>query len=322
VAPEVRQGRLFESWRQRAPGIAERDVVFLNSLAILSGLLFVYILAQFYGLLFVDNRGYLNNSVMFFSILVNIITLGVIVFVLKMLRRWRGAAGYGPWAYRLTVIGTAAFLVNGLIHIHLVGSQNSMHQLLVVAVLLVASWFLRWRELALFFVFGNLGLALVVALEWKGVLTYAPLFARHDVLATIFLDWRTVLGQSINYVLVLTVCTALVWRLRHELEISEHQLKLSNDSLRREVEERTRSENEKAELILKLQASLDQVRTLHGLLPICMNCKKIRNDEGYWQKLEDYLRKHAPEIEFAHGLCPDCIEELYPDDWEVEAERE
>ena len=321
MALEVRQDRLFEKRSPRTPGNVEADIVFMNGLAVLSGLLFVYILTQFYALLFVDTRGYLNNSVMFFSIVVNTITLGVVVGVRKMLRRRRGAADYGRWAYWLTVIGTAAFLANGLIHVHLVGSQNSMHQLLVVAVLLVAAWFLRWRELALFFVFGNLGLALVVALEWKGVLTYAPLFARHDVIASIFLDWRTVVGQSINYILVLTVCTALVWRLRHEFDASEKQLNVSNDSLRREVEERTRSENEKAELIGKLQVSLDQVKTLHGLLPICMNCKKIRNDEGYWQKLEDYLRKHSPEIEFAHGLCPGCIEELYPDDWETETER-
>jgi len=48
-----------------------------------------------------------------------------------------------------------------------------------------------------------------------------------------------------------------------------------------------------------------QIRTLHGLLPICMLCKKIRNDEGYWEGLELYIQEHS-EADFSHGLCPDC----------------
>jgi hypothetical protein len=278
--------------------------------------------------LFVDTSGYLNNSVLLLSILVDIATLAALVIVLWFLRRHRAAtaeptvAADDPQMYRLMVLVTAVFMGNGLIHIHLVGSQNSMHQLLVVAVLLVASWFFRWRELLLFFFLGNLCLAAIVALEWEGVLSYAPLFAQHETLTKIFLDWRTVLGQSINYILVLTICIAFVWRLRLELDAYEAQLSSVNEALRQEIAERVRSENEKAVLIDKLQASLDQVKTLHGLLPICMNCKKIRDDQGYWQKLENYLRQHAPEIRFAHGLCPDCIEELYPNDWESETDKE
>ena len=55
-----------------------------------------------------------------------------------------------------------------------------------------------------------------------------------------------------------------------------------------------------------------QVRTLSGLLPICSGCKKIRDDQGYWNQIETYISRHS-EAEFSHGLCPDCWARLYPD---------
>ncbi len=62
----------------------------------------------------------------------------------------------------------------------------------------------------------------------------------------------------------------------------------------------------------QLQAALDKVKQLSGLLPICANCKKIRDDEGYWQDVAVYIRDHS-EVEFSHGLCPDCAKALYPE---------
>ena len=53
-----------------------------------------------------------------------------------------------------------------------------------------------------------------------------------------------------------------------------------------------------------------RVKVLEGLLPICAKCKKIRDDKGYWNQIECYIRDHS-EADFTHGLCPDCIEELY-----------
>ena len=58
-------------------------------------------------------------------------------------------------------------------------------------------------------------------------------------------------------------------------------------------------------LITELRESMENVRALHGLLPICASCKKIRDDRGYWQQLEVYIRDHS-EADFSHGLCPDC----------------
>jgi two-component system, response regulator PdtaR len=65
-------------------------------------------------------------------------------------------------------------------------------------------------------------------------------------------------------------------------------------------------------LNFELQLALDNVKALNGLLPICANCKKIRDDKGYWEGVEIYIKKHA-DVEFSHGLCPDCITRLYPE---------
>jgi len=62
---------------------------------------------------------------------------------------------------------------------------------------------------------------------------------------------------------------------------------------------------------LALQAALQQVQTLQGLLPICASCKKIRDDSGYWHQVEIYMHHHAG-IEFSHSICPDCRQTLYP----------
>jgi PAS domain S-box-containing protein len=61
-----------------------------------------------------------------------------------------------------------------------------------------------------------------------------------------------------------------------------------------------------------LRAALDKVKMLSGLLPICAGCKKIRDPKGSWNQLEAYIASHS-EAQFSHGLCPDCIEQLYPE---------
>ena len=56
-----------------------------------------------------------------------------------------------------------------------------------------------------------------------------------------------------------------------------------------------------------LQAALTEVKTLSGLLPICASCKKIRDDQGYWNRLETYIGKHS-NVQFSHGYCPECYQ--------------
>jgi len=59
-------------------------------------------------------------------------------------------------------------------------------------------------------------------------------------------------------------------------------------------------------LINELQEALAKIRTLKGLIPICASCKKVRDDKGYWQQVEVYIRDHS-EAEFTHGICPGCL---------------
>ena len=76
--------------------------------------------------------------------------------------------------------------------------------------------------------------------------------------------------------------------------------------------ERKKLELERERLVTELQNALSEVKKLSGLLPICSQCKKIRDDQGYWGELEGYIQGHS-EAQFTHGVCPDCYEKLYGD---------
>jgi PleD family two-component response regulator len=80
-------------------------------------------------------------------------------------------------------------------------------------------------------------------------------------------------------------------------------LEEKNQSLEVEITKRKK-------LVKELQAALENIKILKGLLPICANCKKIKDDNGKWEKIDSYIQKHT-EAKFTHGLCPDCCEALY-----------
>ncbi len=67
---------------------------------------------------------------------------------------------------------------------------------------------------------------------------------------------------------------------------------------------------ERQRLMTELKSAQDQVRQLHGLLPICAICKNIRDDQGYWNRIESYISEHS-EAQFTHSLCPDCAKKHY-----------
>lgn len=71
-------------------------------------------------------------------------------------------------------------------------------------------------------------------------------------------------------------------------------------------------EKDQEKLITELKEALARIKTLNGLLPICVRCKKIRDDKGYWNQIESYVSRHSM-AEFSHGLCPDCAKVLYPE---------
>lgn len=80
----------------------------------------------------------------------------------------------------------------------------------------------------------------------------------------------------------------------------------------RDITLRKTVENEREGLISELQNSLREVKRLSGLLPICANCKKIRDDRGYWKDVELYLNEHS-DATLTHGICPECMKKLYPE---------
>jgi len=79
-----------------------------------------------------------------------------------------------------------------------------------------------------------------------------------------------------------------------------------------DVTQRKLAEQEREKLIAELQTALQKVKLLSGLVPICAACKKIRDDKGYWNQLEEYIEDHSQAM-FSHGLCPECMKKLYPE---------
>jgi PAS domain S-box-containing protein len=78
-----------------------------------------------------------------------------------------------------------------------------------------------------------------------------------------------------------------------------------------DISSRKLAEQERERLVSELQLALDKIKTLRGLLPMCAWCKKIRNDKGYWQKVETYVQEHS-DAAFTHGICPECLNKVDP----------
>lgn len=83
--------------------------------------------------------------------------------------------------------------------------------------------------------------------------------------------------------------------------------------LRQHINDLNRTNHEKELLIEHLKGALKTVETMTGLLPICSSCKKIRDDEGYWQQVEQFISLHT-SAQLTHSICPDCARELYPEE--------
>lgn len=89
---------------------------------------------------------------------------------------------------------------------------------------------------------------------------------------------------------------------RKQAQVELHQKNIALQEVNRLLEEKNG----------QLQKALDNIKTLKGLLPICANCKRIRDDQGYWHDVVAYIRDHS-EAEFTHGICKTCMKELYPE---------
>jgi PAS domain S-box-containing protein len=95
----------------------------------------------------------------------------------------------------------------------------------------------------------------------------------------------------------------LLWNATADLD---HQLIYS---VARDITERKQREQEREQLLRQLQAVLADVKELQGMLPICMYCKRIRDDENYWQTVEAYISHHT-NASFSHGICPACYDNV------------
>jgi len=106
--------------------------------------------------------------------------------------------------------------------------------------------------------------------------------------------------------LYLSVTTFLIFILMkhqvHQTALLRSKLEIGDETLESRVKLRT----------AEFEKSFGELKILKGIIPICANCKSIRNGSGQWEQIEAYVQKHS-EAEFSHGLCPDCDKELYGD---------
>ncbi len=116
-----------------------------------------------------------------------------------------------------------------------------------------------------------------------------------------------------------TKLTAEMEHILHDTEGKKHIFQINEQVfggfeapviLVQEITSRKNAEEKQIQLIDELQNALGKVKLLSGFLPICAKCKKIRDDQGYWNQIEMYLRNHS-EAEFSHSICPDCFTDLY-----------
>jgi len=115
-------------------------------------------------------------------------------------------------------------------------------------------------------------------------------------------------------------CGATDYVLKHRLS----KLAPAVERALREADERRKrqtAEAQREQLIVELQQALAKVKALSGLIPICSSCKKIRDDRGYWNRLEIYLQDHS-QAKLTHGICPDCARQLLEDLGGEHVERE
>ena len=123
-----------------------------------------------------------------------------------------------------------------------------------------------------------------------------------------FLDQGFLRGELVQFRTKSGEMKDILW----SIEIVKYQGNEVILSLPYDITEHKRVFEEREKLIVELEKALSDVRKLGGLLPICSSCKKIRNDEGYWQQIEVYIKEHS-EADFSHGICPDCVKKLYPE---------
>jgi PAS domain S-box-containing protein len=130
-----------------------------------------------------------------------------------------------------------------------------------------------------------------------------------EIVGTPSIDWIGVPLKAGG----VTFGALVVQSYREQVRFGPRELSMLNfvsDNIAAAIQ-RKKADDERTSLLKELQESLRNIKTLKGLIPICSNCKKIRNDSGYWQQVEVYVSEHS-DADFSHGLCDECAHELYP----------
>ena len=90
---------------------------------------------------------------------------------------------------------------------------------------------------------------------------------------------------------------------------------IAYDGLIRDITAKKKAETDKEKIIVQLKQSLTEIKVLKGILPLCSFCKKVRNDGGYWEQVDVYIKKYT-DAEITHSLCPECLKKHYPEEYE------
>ncbi|MBU0968953.1 MAG: hypothetical protein KKA54_21560 [Proteobacteria bacterium] len=141
---------------------------------------------------------------------------------------------------------------------------------------------------------------------------------------TLWGQYKTAVISAVLVILILSILTVALTiqnRRRKSAELTAResavQLAAERDLLEQRVIERTADiKNQRDLLELKneeLESALVQIKRLEGIIPICMHCKEIRDDKGYWYKLEEYISEHS-EAQFSHSICDKCLDKYYPEE--------
>ncbi|BBO79215.1 hypothetical protein DSCW_66320 [Desulfosarcina widdelii] len=123
------------------------------------------------------------------------------------------------------------------------------------------------------------------------------------------------IGQSMAIHLINVVAFAIVAFILSRVLFLYNRQDFFNRRLIDRQSEEIKQQNEKNEaLIAELRSALEEVKTLSGFIPICSVCKKIRDDKGYWNQIEEYISTHS-DARFSHGICPACMQKMYPEQY-------
>jgi hypothetical protein len=216
------------------------------------------------------------------------------------------------WGRNVYLISLLGGLIWGASGVYLFPYESFPHQIFVLLILgglcagVVATYSsLKWN-VTIFSLLALLPITVIFFLEKNEVSTFT------GFITLIFLAFVIVSSMRVYD----AIKESLELRIENvdlitKLEGEKNRVEILNVDLQDEIEEHEKTEAQKEKLIEELQQALKEIKQLSGLLPICSECKKIRDEKGSWHQIEEYIASHSEAV-FSHGICPDCKKKLYP----------